>query len=380
MGAEVACDNRRVNAPATTPRGAHPYLLLTLAPLFWACNWIVGRGLASDIPPMAMTFFRWLFALVILAPFAWPHVRRDWPLVDANWKTMLVLGAIGVGTHNALAYLGLNYTTATNGVILNSFIPVMIIAISWMFLRERLSAVQLAGVGVSLAGVLTILSRGSLDVLTSFRLNRRRPVRDPVDGDVVGLHDRPALASRRSAHADVPVRPDRCRPLCVLPFFVAEFAFGRRMVVTATNIAALVGDRALLVGARLHLLESRRRAGRRERGRTFRPPDAGVRRRARLDLPGRAARPVPCRRNCAYPDGHRDHEPAGAASGAGTGRNGLTVSARRIAPRAMTDIGNADRVDLMQRLVALQIEHRDLDDVIRRLADDPGTTSCSSPG
>ena len=81
---------------------------------------------------------------------------------------MLVLGAIGVGTHNALAYLGLNYTTATNGVILNSFIPVMIITFSWLFLRERLTPLQLAGVGVSLAGVLTILSRGSLDVLPRF--------------------------------------------------------------------------------------------------------------------------------------------------------------------------------------------------------------------
>ena len=60
---------------------------------------------------------------------------------------MLVLGAIGVGTHNALAYLGLNYTTATNGVILNSFIPVMIVTLSWVFLRERLTPLQ--GLGVA---------------------------------------------------------------------------------------------------------------------------------------------------------------------------------------------------------------------------------------
>ena len=117
----------RMSAPSRASRGASPYLLLTLTPFFWACNWIIGRALHSDIPPMAMTFFRWLFAIVILAPFAWPHVRRDWPVIRAHWKTMLVLGAIGVGTHNGLAYLGLNYTTATNGVILNSFIPVMII-------------------------------------------------------------------------------------------------------------------------------------------------------------------------------------------------------------------------------------------------------------
>ena len=228
-----------MNAPATTTRGAHPYLLLALAPLFWACNWIVGRGLASDIPPKAMTFFRWLFALAMLAPFAWPHVRREWPLVKASWKTRFVLGAIGVGTHNALAYLGLNYTTAMNGVILNSFIPVMIIAFAWLILGERLSAVQLTGVGVSLVGVLTILSRGSLDVLTSFRLNL---------GDLfvilsmamwsvytIALRWRPAGRHMLTFLFVLIV----VGLFCVLPFFVAEFTLGRRMVVTATNLAAL---------------------------------------------------------------------------------------------------------------------------------------------
>jgi drug/metabolite transporter (DMT)-like permease len=152
-------------------RGASPYLLLTLAPFFWACNWIVGRGFHEEVPPMAMTFFRWFFASLILAPFAWPHVVRDWPRIRANWRILVLLGAVGICAHNALAYVGLNYTTATNGVILNSFIPVMIVAISWVFLRERLAPVQLAGVAISLAGVLTILSDGSLATLLAFRLN-----------------------------------------------------------------------------------------------------------------------------------------------------------------------------------------------------------------
>ena len=148
-----------------------PYALLTLAPFFWSCNWIVGRGLSPDVPPFAMTFFRWLFAIVILAPFALPRLRKDMPIVRRHWRALLGLGIIGIGTHNALAYLVLRYTTAVNGVILNSFIPVMIVALSWMLLRERLATLQIAGIGVSLAGVLAILSQGSLATLASFRLN-----------------------------------------------------------------------------------------------------------------------------------------------------------------------------------------------------------------
>jgi drug/metabolite transporter (DMT)-like permease len=221
-------------------RRANPYLLLTLTPLFWACNWILGRGLATDIPPLAMTFFRWFFAVLILAPFAWPHLKREWPIVRRYWRTLLFLGAIGIGTHNALAYLGLNYTTATNGLILNSFIPVMIIAMSWLLLREPLSPVQLAGVGVSLAGVLAILSQGSIDALVSFRLN---------GGDL--------LIILSMAMWSVYTICLRWRPpgldmltflfvlacvgtLCVLPLYLGELAFGRHMAMTVANIGALV--------------------------------------------------------------------------------------------------------------------------------------------
>jgi len=227
-----------VNSAIAALRDASPYLLLALAPLFWACNW-VGRSLAPEVPPMTMTFLRWLCAFVIVAPFAWPHVKREWPLVRANWKPMLLLGATGVGTHNALAYIGLNFTTAVNGVILNSFIPVMIIAFSWLFLRERLSRLQLSGVGVSLAGVLVILSQGSLDRLASFRLNT---------GDVFVIL---SMAMWSTYTICLRWRPQGLHvltflfalivigDLCVLPFMLGELALGHRMVVSTLNLGAI---------------------------------------------------------------------------------------------------------------------------------------------
>ena len=234
-------DRPASDAPAARGRfHASPYLLLSLTPLFWACNWVVGRALHHDIPPMGMTFFRWLFAIAILAPFALPHVRRDWPVVLRHRKILLVLGAIGIGTHNALAYLGLNFTTATNGVILNSFIPVMIVTLAWVFLREKLAPLQIAGVAISLGGVLAILSQGSLAALAAFRLNA---------GDLlvilsmlmwsiytVMLRWRPAGLHPLSFLFVLAVIGD----LCVLPMWLAEMALGHTIAWSAAGVAALV--------------------------------------------------------------------------------------------------------------------------------------------
>ena len=234
--ARLAADTAAAHA-----RGAvSPYLLLALTPFLWACNWIIGRGLHHDIPPMGMTFFRWFFAVLILAPFAVPHLRRDWKIVRANARTMLCLGAIGIGTHNALAYLGLNFTTATNGLILNSFIPVMIVTFAWIFLKERLKAVQIGGVAISLAGVVAILSQGSLAVLAGFRFNA---------GDLfvilsmamwsiytIALRWRPSGLHPLSFLFAISVIGD----LCVLPMWLGEMALGHFIVWTPAGVAALV--------------------------------------------------------------------------------------------------------------------------------------------
>src|SRR6266581_3092450 len=97
-----------------------PYLLLTLSTLFWSANWVVGRAIRNDVPPIALSFWRWVIASGILLPFAWKHLVREWPTIRAHWKILTPLGMLGTGLYNVLAYWGLQYTTAINGVILNS--------------------------------------------------------------------------------------------------------------------------------------------------------------------------------------------------------------------------------------------------------------------
>lgn len=149
----------------------NPYLLLTLTALFWSGNMVLGRGIRADVPPMALAFWRWAIAFVLVLPLALPHLKNQWHLLKQGWRPIFILGLLGVGGYNTFAYLALQTTTATNAVLLNSFIPVATIAISWAFLGKRLTPLAALGVVVSLIGALAIVVRGELSVLLHLALN-----------------------------------------------------------------------------------------------------------------------------------------------------------------------------------------------------------------
>lgn len=159
--------------PVAIPRfHASPYLLLSLTSLFWSLNWVIGRAIVGHVSPFALTFARWAIAVAVMMPFAWPLIREHWPTIRRNWKAIVWLAFWGTGLHNAFAYVGLQYTTATNGVILNSSIPVMIIVLGWVIYRETITRLQAVGVVISLTGILAIISRGDLAVLAQLSLNK----------------------------------------------------------------------------------------------------------------------------------------------------------------------------------------------------------------
>jgi drug/metabolite transporter (DMT)-like permease len=150
---------------------AAPYVLLTLAPLFWAANMVLGRAMRNDIPPVAMSFWRWMLAGLILLPFVWRDVRKHLPVIRREWKVLGLLGLLSVTLFNTLCYIGLQWTTATNGTLFNSIIPVLIIPIAWAALHERITRQQALGVAVSLAGVVTIVVEADLRKLLALHFN-----------------------------------------------------------------------------------------------------------------------------------------------------------------------------------------------------------------
>src|SRR5258706_11480232 len=148
-----------------------PYLLLSLTSLFWSLNWVIGRAVVGRVPPVALAYWRWSLAVLIMLPLALPQIRAHWPLIRRHWKITVLLAMVGTGFHNMFSYVGLNYATATNGVMLNSAIPVLIVVIGMLFFGLRTTALQMLGVAVSLFGVLAIISKGHLETLATFQFN-----------------------------------------------------------------------------------------------------------------------------------------------------------------------------------------------------------------
>ena len=168
----VSTYNRCMPSSHTTHRWWNsPYLLLSLTSLFWSLNWVIGRAVVGKVPPVALAYWRWTLAVTIMLPFALPQIRRNWSLIRQHWKIIVLLAVVGTGFHNMFSYIGLNYTTATNGVMLNSAIPVLIVVIGMLFFGLRTTALQMLGVVVSLVGVLAIISKGHLETLTTFQFN-----------------------------------------------------------------------------------------------------------------------------------------------------------------------------------------------------------------
>jgi len=151
------------NAPPAS-RGT-AFLLLALATLFWAGNWVLGRALRETFEPNALNLSRWTIAALALAPFALPRLRGKWPVIRRSAGMLALLSLLGVAAFQSLVYYGLKTTTAVNAVLLNSSFPAFMLLCSFAIEREHATRRQVIGMLISLAGILVILSRGELSNL-----------------------------------------------------------------------------------------------------------------------------------------------------------------------------------------------------------------------
>lgn len=150
-------------------------LLLTLAPLLWAGNAIVGRLVSQMVPPLTLNFLRWAIAFLILLPLAWPVFRRSSSLW-AHWRRYALLGLLGIGLYNSLQYMALQSSTPINVTLVAAGMPVWMMLTGALFFGARIARRQVLGALLSLLGVLLVLGRGDYRQVLELRL---------VPGDVL---------------------------------------------------------------------------------------------------------------------------------------------------------------------------------------------------
>jgi drug/metabolite transporter (DMT)-like permease len=134
-------------------------VLLTLPPLLWAGNAVVGRLVVDMVPPITFNMLRWLLAMLLLMPLAgW--VLRPRSALWTHWRRYGLLGLLSVGLYNALQYLALHTSTPVNVTLVASSMPMFMLAIGALFFGHRSTARQLLGAMLSMVGVLIVLSHG----------------------------------------------------------------------------------------------------------------------------------------------------------------------------------------------------------------------------
>jgi drug/metabolite transporter (DMT)-like permease len=187
---------------------------------------------------MTLSCVRWIGAFAMLLPFAWPHLKQDWPALRARLPLMVGLSATGFAFNNAISYWALQYTEALNALLIQSSGPLFVALWSLLLFGIRLSIAQFVGIMISLVGVLTILLRGELAALVNIQFNRG----DVMFGGAVlsfGLYS--ALITRRpSSHPlSLICFTIGCGALLLLPFSVWEFWNGIRLQPDALTLATV---------------------------------------------------------------------------------------------------------------------------------------------
>lgn len=143
--------------PPVSPR----YMIFPLlAVLIWSVNMVVTKMAASVISPAAISFYRWVVAVLVLAPFTLPGVLRQWALIRPNLWRLAVLGALGMGVYQGLLYVAAATTTATNMGIITSMVPLLTIAVGTLILHERPTRMAVLGALVALLGLGILLGEG----------------------------------------------------------------------------------------------------------------------------------------------------------------------------------------------------------------------------
>jgi len=145
--------------------------LLLVSQALFGSNQILGRFIEGEVPPIGLSFWRWIVATLVVLPFTIKYIRKFRSIIFQEWRIYLGMAFCLIVLGNTTIYIALNYTTAINAAIVSSVQPAITFALSWLLYREIVTKGQISGAGIAIIGVLYIISRGDIAVLISLRPN-----------------------------------------------------------------------------------------------------------------------------------------------------------------------------------------------------------------
>jgi drug/metabolite transporter (DMT)-like permease len=142
------------------------FFLLTLSSFFWSGNFFTGKlAFNNELNPFKLSFFRWVLAFVILIPFTFKDILRNFNIFKENILLILTLSLLGVTIFNSFTYISLQTTLVINASLMTSITPLLIIGFSWLIFKTKTNLFQFLGIFLSLLGVFNIVLKGNINNL-----------------------------------------------------------------------------------------------------------------------------------------------------------------------------------------------------------------------
>jgi drug/metabolite transporter (DMT)-like permease len=215
--------------------------LAVLATLIWSGNFIVARGVIKEIPPVSLSFYRWLIASVIVFPFAWKQFKKEWNTIKQSWHYLFWISLIGIALFNTFVYVGGHYTSAINlALIGTTSSPIMANIMARIFLKEKIGWYKIVGITLCVAGILFLLAKGDFSNLLTLKFS---------EGDLWVLvaafcfavyntlaHKKPAAISTSSFLFTI----FSLGTILLLPFFVWEFYYSQPVVWSLNLVGVII--------------------------------------------------------------------------------------------------------------------------------------------
>jgi drug/metabolite transporter (DMT)-like permease len=210
--------------------------LVNLATVTWATNMALGRWLRHDIGPITLAAARFVIASAIYAFVLQRRPAEERRLGQDRWL-LLIMGLAGVAIFVPVLYLGLRFTTAVNATLINGFGPIITGVLAALLIREPMSRRQAAGATIALAGILFLISGGSVRFWRTASLN---------SGDLIllggiALWSLYSVVGRRVMHRRSALSATAWSSFLGLPFLLLAAAWEEQVLPTHLSLGLLLG-------------------------------------------------------------------------------------------------------------------------------------------